>query len=125
MPKPIEFITEDEDGNENVIQLPSMFEICARCRGEGRHVNPNIDGNGISPQEFAEDPDFEEAYFRGDYDVPCKECRGDRVVAVIDEDACKSKGLMAELQEYYNQQEQMSRQNYEDAYIRRMESGGY
>ena len=71
------------DTGEEII-LPGRFVVCTRCRGEGAHVNPSIDGNGISPQEFAEDTDFAESYFAGDYDVPCETCRGARVVAVPD-----------------------------------------
>src|SRR5690242_11130025 len=67
------------------INLPAVAEVCDRCRGHGKHVNPNVDGHGISPEEFAEDPDFKEAYFAGRYDVRCEECRGEKVVWVIDE----------------------------------------
>ena len=56
--------------------LPAKWEICGNCGGDGKHVNPAIDGHGISPEEFAEDPDFEEAYFSGVYDVLCQECKG-------------------------------------------------
>ena len=60
------------------------WEICCRCSGEGKHVNPSIDGHGISPEEFREDPDFEEAYFSGLYDVTCYECHGSGKVKVAD-----------------------------------------
>lgn len=70
-------------GEEEVV-LPSKFVVCPRCRGKGTHVNPSIDGNGLTREDFDEDPDFEEAYFRGDYDVACYECRGRRVVLTLD-----------------------------------------
>jgi hypothetical protein len=72
-------------GAEIEVIFPANFEVCYRCDGTGKHVNPSVDGHGISREEFAEDPDFEEAYFRGDYDVTCSECGGNRVVPVIDE----------------------------------------
>ena len=73
-----------EEGHEVELALPAKFEVCPRCRGAGSHVNPAIDGNGISPDQFRDDPDFEEAYFRGDYDVACDRCKGKRVIAVPD-----------------------------------------
>ena len=72
------------DDHEEEVSLPAKFEACPRCRGRGTHVNPSIDGNGLTRDDFDQDPDFEESYFRGDYDVACYECRGARVVAVID-----------------------------------------
>ena len=70
--------THDEDGAE--IEVPAKFVVCPVCEGHGRYVNPAIDGQGISPEEFAEDPDFAEAYFSGQCDVNCAGCSGARVV---------------------------------------------
>lgn len=77
-------ISHDEDGNE--ITLNGKYEVCHTCSGSGKTVNPSIDGNGISRDQFDEDPDFAEAYFRGDYDVTCRTCEGKRVEVVIDEE---------------------------------------
>jgi hypothetical protein len=46
-------------------------------------VNPSIDCGGISDDDFRADPDFEEAYFSGMYDINCPECEGKRVVAQV------------------------------------------
>ena len=54
------------------------------CRGTGTHVNPSIDGNGLS-QEYADDPEFMEDYLAGAYDVRCSECGGANVLDVVDE----------------------------------------
>ena len=70
------------DGDE--IQLPAKFEVCPHCQGAGTHVNPAIDGNGLTAEDFAEDPDFHEGYMAGVYDVACERCGGDRVIAVVD-----------------------------------------
>jgi len=70
--------------NDEEHALPAKFELCPRCRGEGSHVNPSIDGNGLTADDFAEDPDFAESYMAGDYDVRCEECQGERVIAVPD-----------------------------------------
>lgn len=72
-------------GIEREFTFPACFEVCPRCDGCGSHVNPAIDGNGLSREDFDQDPDFEEDYFAGVYDVPCEECRGLRVVPVFDE----------------------------------------
>lgn len=52
-----------------------QWEICDRCGGEGKHDNDAF-SNGISQSQFDEDPDFEEAYWKGHYDVTCTECDG-------------------------------------------------
>lgn len=64
-------------------KLPHEKIVCPVCRGEGHHVNPSIDEGGLTAEDFAEDPDFEEAYFSGRYDVPCVECGGANVVDEI------------------------------------------
>jgi len=92
-PKPITIT----DGEGLEIELATRFEVCDRCEGSGSHVNPSIDGNGLSREDFDEDPDFEEAYFAGRYDVPCYECRGERVITVVDESRCSA----AELELWY------------------------
>jgi len=70
------------------ITIPGKYEVCPRCDGSGKHVNPAIDGNGLSSEDFAEDPDFKEAYFSGAYDVICSECHGKRVVPIPDVAQC-------------------------------------
>ena len=63
--------------------LPTKWEVCPVCRGEGKHVNPGIDAGGLSA-DYANDPDFMDDYMDGVYDVPCNRCKGKRVVAVVD-----------------------------------------
>ena len=76
---------ENDVGVERELTLPAVYEVCGRCQGEGKHTNPSIDGNGITQEEFDEDPDFRENYFSGVYDIECEECHGKRVVAELDE----------------------------------------
>lgn len=85
---------ENEDGLEEELTLPAKFEVCSICRGKGTVVNPNIDRHGISPEEFAEDPDFEEAYFSGAYDQSCGWCGGRRVEAVPDPKSDEDKATL-------------------------------
>jgi hypothetical protein len=70
-------IESGEDGAD--LEIPAVYAVCSTCEGKGSHVNPSIDAHGISADEFDEDPDFAESYWRGDYDVPCAECGGRRV----------------------------------------------
>lgn len=60
--------------------VPFKWAVCETCQGKGKHVNPSIDCDGISGEDFAEDPDFAESYMSGVYDVTCSECDGKRVV---------------------------------------------
>lgn len=78
-------IMEESFEEEFSQRMPRKAEVCQGCRGTGTHVNRAVDGHGISPAEFAEDPDFEEAYFSGVYDVRCDTCAGENVVWVADE----------------------------------------
>jgi hypothetical protein len=57
------------------------YAVCPRCEGRGSHVNPAVDGNGITAEEMDElGEDFREDYLSGVYDVRCEECGGNRVV---------------------------------------------
>ena len=87
------FTCFSEDGDEYEIDLPTRFEVCSRCEGHGTHLTPSIGEHAYTREEFEEaffEDDEREAYFTrgGRYDVQCEECRGARVVAVIDCDRC-------------------------------------
>jgi predicted methyltransferase len=82
------------------------YQVCPNCEGEGTTVNPDIDGNGITQDEMLElGPDFKEDYMSGVYDVPCRCCKGKRVVT------------KEELHEFH--------ENMMELRLMRMESGGY
>ena len=66
--------------------LPHKWGVCDVCRGNGTHVNPSIDCGGLTAKDFARDPDFSEAYGRGEYDQPCNKCGGRTTVPVADFD---------------------------------------
>lgn len=78
-----DFIPDEHD--YCIVTLPVAYSVCPTCEGRGKHVNPSIDCNGLTAEDFAEDPDFAEDYFRGNYDVDCYGCHGQRVVAEIDD----------------------------------------
>lgn len=77
------------------IELPTRWEVCDVCDGRGTHVNPAIDCNGLTAEDFAEDPDFADEYRSGMYDVPCNRCGGRTTVLVVDADACAPEDLEA------------------------------
>lgn len=79
-PTPDEYVLYTEEGD---IVLPTCWAVCDVCNGEGKHVKPSIDGNGISMEQL--DTDFEEEYFSGAYDVTCNACKGRTTVRVVDE----------------------------------------
>lgn len=69
------------------IRLKTRFEVCGQCKGKGVRVNPSIDSEGLTFEDFQNDPDFEESYFSGVYDIKCDHCDGKRVTEEIDENA--------------------------------------
>lgn len=83
---------EDGEGDyEEDIEAKIEFELCDLCNGKGTHVNPSIDSHGLSAEDFAADPDFEEMYFSGGHDVRCALCHGDRVVPVLVDDGIRAR----------------------------------
>lgn len=120
----IEVYGDDGDTFET-LELPAKFEVCDRCRGEGSHVNPSIDGNGITSSEWADwDEDDRETYMSGGYDVSCEECKGQRVVKVVDEEHLSPDARIA-FERWTEQQYEIARDRAADARYRRMESGDY
>ncbi len=77
--------------------VPVKYAVCETCEGRGTHVNPSIDAHGIGAEEWANDWDDEEreAYHSGRYDVSCAECKGVRVVEVLDEERAESEVIAA------------------------------
>ena len=81
----IRFEVENQAGEPVELVLPATWVVCSRCSGKGTHVNPAIDGNGLSQEDFDEaGPDFRDDYMAGVYDVTCYQCDGKRVVAAPD-----------------------------------------
>ena len=101
------------DCDEN--PFPSVVVICHNCQGKGTHVNRAIDENGISPEEFAEDPDFEEAYFSGVYDVPCDLCKGFKLIAEP-----VREGLTKDQEQLLKEDDEYQNELAQEAHYRRM-----
>lgn len=122
--KPVfEFVAWIKD-EEVQCSFPAKFEVCPRCRGEGKHTNPSIDGNGITASEMDElGDDFREDYMSGVYDITCSKCHGERVVAVAD----VSRWTFAQKRLYVTHlraEREMARDDASEAWLRRAEMGG-
>jgi len=96
-PATIKIFVITKKGNDFQVMAPAKRVVCYCCRGKGTHVNPNVDGDGITPEEFDRDPEFLESYLSGVFDVQCEECKGERVLDVVDE----SKMTPKMLERYY------------------------
>lgn len=92
-------LVETDDGHiiDEPVEFPAHYEVCDTCRGNGKHVNRAIDGNGLDPHDPDLDEDFWEGYFDGRYDVTCEQCNGNRVVPVMDDEDTLSPELKAQL----------------------------
>ena len=87
--------------------IPSTVKVCLTCEGRGSHVNPDIDSHGITASEMSElGEDFQESYFSGVYDVDCAQCKGNKVIAVVDHNACNPEQieLVKEEQEWIDRE---------------------
>ncbi len=91
--------------------LPTKKIVCLTCGGEGYCANPAVDGNGLSPDHFAENPEFAGDYLGGACDTRCETCDGYRVVDAIDRDNCAAE----QIQDYeeYQRNERESREMHE------------
>ncbi len=125
----IELTWTDEETEEEVTHtFPSKNEVCSRCEGFGSHLNPSIGEHAYTMEEFNEafDDEGKEEYFKrgGIYDVTCYECKGNKVVPVVDEENLteEQKKLYAQYEEY--EEERISEERA-DARTRYYESGGY
>lgn len=105
----IEYTMVNDDDEEVTHECPAVYAVCHRCQGRGTHVNPAVDGHGISPDEFAEDPSFEEEYFNGTYDIQCLQCKGERVTLVPDENS-KDQDALKKYKEWERNQARLARE---------------
>lgn len=113
----------DEIDVEEQIELPGKYEVCGRCQGKGSHMNPAIDGHGITAEEWW-GPDWDdesrEMYMNGGYDVTCHRCDGHRVVLVVD----KAKIEQSLLKEYLSDMDRRAHEDYVERRMRWAEEGG-
>ena len=111
-------VNEDTD-EETTVEFPFKWGVCGLCNGKGSHVNPSIDCNGISAQDFADDPSFSAAYMSGRYDQQCNKCHGRTTVPTINKDACDEE-QQANLKLWHAYQEAEAAFQAESAWERQM-----
>jgi hypothetical protein len=80
------------DDDENEVTLPSCWEICDHCRGEGRS---SAYLGAFTRDELDDDPEFFEDYRAGRYDRTCEECGGSGKVKVVDRESADPAALEA------------------------------
>ncbi len=112
---------DDEDDFEpgpDTVDVPAKWNVCDVCRGRGKHVDPGVDCQGLTAEDFHDDPDFAEAYHRGDYDQDCNECGGRTTILVAEDNL--SDEQKAAMEYLYNWQADMASFRAEEAAERRM-----
>lgn len=92
---------EPENDNEEgywsdkfTIEFPAKREVCGCCDGKGTTYLGWSDSEqpAFTYEDFAEEgPDFYEDYMTGRYDRQCPECKGLRVIKVIEEKSVPEK----------------------------------
>ena len=118
----LSLIGNDEEEEEKTLSLPARLELCDLCNGKGKVVDPSIDAGGISQDDFYDDPDFEEEYFEGTYDVACPQCNGQRVVPAVDYDALRPEEKK-EFDEYQREQREAAEDDYHSRRVQMAEMG--
>ena len=68
---------------EGVKWYDCVWVVCDLCSGRGFYVNPSIDEHGITREEFDSDPEFQENYQRGMFNVKCTKCKGRTTIPEI------------------------------------------
>jgi hypothetical protein len=113
------------NGDEETIQFPAKMIVCYTCEGKGKTVNPDIDGNGLTREDFDEaGPEFMEDYMSGVYDITCRTCKGKNVIAELDRERIERDPKLRLLLKLKDKQEaDEARDDASEAWLRRAESG--
>tara|TARA_R110002020_G_scaffold2230_3_gene10382 strand:+ start:2022 stop:2513 length:492 start_codon:yes stop_codon:yes gene_type:complete len=106
------------------VLLPGVYEVCNVCQGKGTVVDPRMDRNGLGEEQL-NDPDFMDGYWSGRFDIPCRECKGRRVVMRVDVSNDPTGSLKVYLDHIHKELNERAEEAAESARIQRMESGGY
>jgi hypothetical protein len=85
----IKWETENDQGEEVVIEFPGKYRVCPTCGGKGTAMTKTLRESAFTREDFENDPDFAEMYFNGGYDATCDECDGERVILVLDLEAAR------------------------------------
>ena len=85
-------VTPEGDAQEvyhDMISVIGHKKTCHICQGRGSFVNPAIDSNGLSEEDFY-DEDFMESYRSGVYNMTCPLCNGEGQFTYYDKDNQKT-----------------------------------
>lgn len=114
----IEFVAMNDAGDEVTHQLPARYAVCSGCEGHGTIINPSIGNHAFTREEFDREFDDEqqiEYMTRGGiYDIACTTCNGEKVVAAVDRNACRSDEQTTKLLALYDELEKDRRQGNAD-----------
>ncbi len=105
------------------VEVPATLEVCDVCEGRSTVVNPSVDGGGITPEEFDDDPGFREAYLAGRFNVQCPKCGGARVYPALNTQGNPRVEALAKFLADEDADERDER--IADRHTFYMESGGY
>ena len=81
-----DYVPSEKETPEEIAQnnpsgeYPAEYQVCPDCNGKGKYVNPSIDRQGLTSEDFAEDPDFLHDYMSGVFDITCRSCNGRNVI---------------------------------------------
>jgi hypothetical protein len=101
-------LPDEEDGYDE-FEIHCEYAVCGTCGGRGKHVNPSIDCNGLTREDFDADPDFYEDYRSGFYDVSCYECKGRRVVPSLTPQTARERAAMLRWEKWAQEEERYLR----------------
>lgn len=99
-------MNEDDETETVIIKVPTKWEICECCSGDGTHA---LHGIVIDPSEW----DYEEMddYMSGRYDTACGECNSTGKLKVVDWDSVSSV-LKAEWEKWEQARYECDRESY-------------
>ena len=64
--------------------MSGKYEVCLRCDGEGKMVNPAL--SVWTGSDIDDDPEGFDNMINGMYDVVCPECKGKLALAIVKEE---------------------------------------
>ena len=116
--------TGGEGDEQPEFSLAVEVVLCGNCGGEGQHLRNSLRGIAFSSSDEDYDPDFMDEMREGNYDQRCDECGGEgRIYDLVEPlEGSKERALYDEVLETMGNYAQM---DADDAYTRRMKSGGY
>lgn len=108
---------EDDPSNYEYKRLPAKYTVCGTCQGRGK--TSNYLGAFTAETMDEAGSEFMEDYFAGNFDRPCEECNGLRVVLVPDHDHPEFD------EKIFQEWQEIEYENWRDERLHRMEMSMY